>query len=389
MQLVQSEENNKLKWRFMSEMPEDQIKSPFDIEISPDYESSYSQISGSWTLDSTSGILNHYPQFLITLTPGDKDPPLLARVRITLERIIGEINTMKMKVYDVKDYLKDLNYDVGSALQDRFPISENLPNTIHFIGETEMTTKPEEPSVINVQWEAKGTKYLLIVPIAGQNEHSGEYTITALCTDDPVVEGRHIMLEHVKEVQVSDLINDVVDELIRDEEQNRAQLATDSIKLTIEVDLGQITKEVRTILDDMKIMLLKCRQRVAGIDQNAISEITAYKKPPDVIFATLKACVLILGLATNNNKLTEWNGLKVLVKKDFLKKIMDFDPTGHYSEVRFEDALQLLTGLDEVTVFKKGSKKAAIIFEWVKAVIEIRQQSNLLVLHSNITNIKR
>jgi hypothetical protein len=184
-----------------------------DIGDQKELEPSYSEVTGQWTMDNTTGDISQYPQFLLTLTAGENSPPDTAKVRIELERTSGSKTKISMKVFDVKPYLKNMKFDVGSALQDRFPVnSKDHQDTIPFM----MGSDPATKAVLNVEWSTKGTKYLLIVPCVQEESFSGEFCISALCADEPVIEERIVMLEQVKEVMISCPINDVVDDLMKD-----------------------------------------------------------------------------------------------------------------------------------------------------------------------------
>jgi hypothetical protein len=173
--------------------------------------------------------------------------------------------------------------------------------------------------------------------------------------------------EREKEAAELKRVQDIIEQ-----ERKRVEDAT-AIVLEVENDLTTKGTEHHQAILKMKFMLLESRMQVSMIDSTFISELIAYKLPPEAVFKTIRAVLLIIGVA--DSELKRWDQCKKHLKTGFLQQLITYDPTSVQKEIRFMLAKEEVKNLDHDSCLKKGSLVTAIIFNYVQVALELRKVS--------------
>jgi hypothetical protein len=149
-----------------------------------------------------------------------------------------------------------------------------------------------------------------------------------------------------------------------------------NIELDIEKDLGEESEQQQEVIGRMKKMLSQSRKQVNNIETAFISELVAYKVPPEAVYKTIRAAMLILGHP--NAELQKWEQCKKLLRNNFLRQLSNYDPTAIQKESKFRLAKEELKDLDYESCLKRGSVPTATVFDFTLLAIELFRKSEEL-----------
>jgi Ca2+-binding EF-hand superfamily protein/GAF domain-containing protein len=153
----------------------------------------------------------------------------------------------------------------------------------------------------------------------------------------------------------------------------KSELGADrpSERLAIEKDLAIVKDKAKLYF--LSKMLLACRDDINKLDQKSIAELVGYKTPPAAVHKIIKGVLYILG--HKKNEIKEWEGCRKLLKDNFLKRVISYDPTAIQKKIKFVNCKKAITGLDYETVEKKSSIPAAFLFKFTIVTLQLRENA--------------
>jgi tetrahydromethanopterin S-methyltransferase subunit F len=178
--------------------------------------------------------------------------------------------------------------------------------------------------------------------------------------------------EQAEHHETSDAEPQIQEEIIDDAAINEPQQPV-QVVLGIESELT-LDEDGKKTVAEMKDIITDIRTKVAKITNRNVSELQAYATPPPVVFSVLRASLILLGY--DAEELSKWGACKKRLKEEYLKKIAQFDPTDNSHEsLKFTMAKEEIKELDYETCLKKGSLPSAILSDWLRGVLKIREMA--------------
>lgn len=115
------------------------------------------------------------------------------------------------------------------------------------------------------------------------------------------------------------------------------------------------------------------KQDFNSLDSKALAELISYKQPPQSILSVVQALFLILGNAPDEAE--KWDQCRLLLRKDFVGRIAQFDPTTKHKSTKFTLAKDKLAKSTLESVAKHGSKPASLIFLFIHSALYLRNSA--------------
>ncbi|KAJ3023323.1 EF-hand calcium-binding domain-containing protein 5 [Thoreauomyces humboldtii] len=139
------------------------------------------------------------------------------------------------------------------------------------------------------------------------------------------------------------------------------------------LDAESLDENSRRHLLFPKLMLQSARSALSKLNNNALSELRSYRKPPPTIHKVIKAVLYLFGKLPK--EVEKWSDCCRFLNMDLLKKMIDYDPTAIQKKSRFQRVKRVLKTIPHGDVKKRGSVPAQCMSDWLVVSVDLRDQS--------------